>query len=110
MSDFVHHEMFPLGPDATEYRKLTSDHVGTSSLAGRDVLTIDIEALRLLSAKKSAAEASGILDMPEVRAFVERHYAEDARIHRAVTARSETLKAALQADDLPGDRTLAFGT
>ena len=34
MPDFVHHEMFPLGPDATAYRHLTSDHVGTASLAG----------------------------------------------------------------------------
>ena len=54
MSDFVHHEMFPLGPDATQYRKLTSDHVATSSLAGRDVLTIDVAALRVLSAEAFA--------------------------------------------------------
>ena len=51
MSEFVHHEMFPLGPDTITYRKLTSDYVGTSSLAGQEVLTIDIEALRMLSAK-----------------------------------------------------------
>ncbi|WP_265501161.1 sulfotransferase family 2 domain-containing protein [Paracoccus beibuensis] len=57
-------------------------------------------ALRLLSARKSAAEASGILDMPEVRTFVERHYDEDAQIYHQVMARSETLKAALQADNL----------
>ena len=47
MSDFVHHEMFPLGPDTTEYRQLTSDYVGTSTLAGRDVLTINVEVDRL---------------------------------------------------------------
>ena len=35
---------FQIQDDPTEYRKLTSDHVGTSSLAGRDVLTIDVEA------------------------------------------------------------------
>ncbi len=54
MSDFVHHEMFPLGPDATEYRKLTSDHVATASFAGNDVLTIDVEALRVLSGEAFA--------------------------------------------------------
>ena len=51
MPDFVHHEMFPLGRDATDYRKLTSDHVGTASFAGSDVLTIDAEGLRALSAE-----------------------------------------------------------
>lgn len=59
-------------------------------------------ALRLLSAKKSAAEASGILDMDEVRAFVETHYAEDARIHRDVTARTEAIRTALRTDALSG--------
>lgn len=59
-------------------------------------------ALRLLSARKSAAEASGILEMEEVRAFVDTHYAEDARIHREVIARSEAIRAALQSDSLPG--------
>lgn len=59
-------------------------------------------ALRLLSAKKSAAEASGILEMDEVRIFVERYYAEDARIHSETMAQAEALKAALRADCLTG--------
>lgn len=57
-------------------------------------------ALRILSAKKSAAEASGILDMPEVREFVATHYAEDARIHRDAVAGIEDLRGKLQADTL----------
>lgn len=57
-------------------------------------------ALRLLSAKKSAAEASGILEMDEVRIFVERHYAEDARIHSETMVQAGALKAALGADCL----------
>ncbi|MBU2958921.1 sulfotransferase family 2 domain-containing protein [Paracoccus sp. 1_MG-2023] len=57
-------------------------------------------ALRLLSAKKSAAEASGILEMDEVRDFVRTHYAEDARIHHEVKADTDRLRAALQADSL----------
>lgn len=55
-------------------------------------------ALRLLSTKKNAAEASGILEMDEVRAFVRDHYAEDARIFREVTARSDAIQASLRAD------------
>lgn len=72
----------------------------------RRTLPLDIHArikdgaLRLLSARKNAAEASGILQMDEVRSFVETHYAEDARIHREVAARTGALKAALQADAL----------
>lgn len=63
-------------------------------------------ALRLLSARKSAAEASGILDMDEVRAFVETYYAEDIRIHLDVTARTEAIKLALQTDRL--SRKISF--
>lgn len=59
-------------------------------------------ALRLLSIKESAAEASGILQMEEVRSFVETHYAHDAQIYREVAAGAAALKATLQADDLPG--------
>lgn len=74
----------------------------------RRSLPLDVHAriknmsLRLLSAKKSAAEASGILQMEEVRSFVETHYAQDAQIHREVIAGAAALKAALQADNLPG--------
>lgn len=57
-------------------------------------------ALRLLSAKKSAAEASGILQMDEVRAFVDRYYAEDAQIYRQAVAQSDALQAALSTDSL----------
>ncbi len=51
MPEFVHHEMFPLGPDETDYRKLTSDHVGTASFDGAEMLTIEAEALTTLSAE-----------------------------------------------------------
>ena len=89
------------------------DEHGTSLWRGafqrlRRNLPLDVHArikngaLRLLSAKKSAAEASGILDMDEVRAFVETHYAEDARIHRDVTARTEAIRTALRTDALSG--------
>ncbi len=42
-------EIFPLSGDDTPYTKLTSDHVGTSSFAGKPVLSVAPEALTLLS-------------------------------------------------------------
>ncbi|WP_181704230.1 fumarate hydratase [Chthonobacter albigriseus] len=41
--------LFPLAPDDTPYRKLTSDFVSTSSFEGEEILKVDPEALRLLS-------------------------------------------------------------
>jgi fumarate hydratase class I len=41
--------LFPLAPDATPYRKLTSDFVSTAEFEGEEILKVDAEALRLLS-------------------------------------------------------------
>jgi len=49
MSQFHYEEIFQLGPDTTEYRKLTSDHVQVKSFDGRDFLEVDPEGLTLLS-------------------------------------------------------------
>jgi fumarate hydratase, class I len=46
---FAHHELFPLGPDATPYRKLTSDGVRLERLGTRELVTVEREALRLLA-------------------------------------------------------------
>ena len=46
---YVHAPLFPLAADSTPYRKLSSDGVRIETLAGGDVLTIDREAIRLLS-------------------------------------------------------------
>ncbi len=51
MSDFTYHEMFPVAQEEPEYRKLTSDHVGVSSLNGTEVLTVETEALTRLAAE-----------------------------------------------------------
>lgn len=52
---FHFQELFDLGPDETEYRKLTSEHVEevtlSGSLAGEKVLRIAPEALTLLSSQ-----------------------------------------------------------
>jgi fumarate hydratase class I len=42
-------DLFPLAADATPYRKLTSDFVSVESFRGQDMLTVEEEALRLLS-------------------------------------------------------------
>ncbi|MCU0830164.1 MAG: fumarate hydratase [Rhizobiaceae bacterium] len=41
--------LFPLAKDETPFRKLTSDHVGTDSFRGEEVLTVEPAALHLLA-------------------------------------------------------------
>ncbi|MEN8695650.1 MAG: fumarate hydratase [Akkermansiaceae bacterium] len=49
MSIFHYQDPFPLGPDQTEYEKLTGDFVSVSEFEGQEILKIDPEGLRLLS-------------------------------------------------------------
>ena len=49
MSDYVHHEMFPLGEDKTPYRLLTTDFVSTVNFDGREMLKVDSRAFSLLA-------------------------------------------------------------
>jgi fumarate hydratase class I len=42
-------DIFPLGEDHTPYTKLTGDHVGTDSLQGQQILTIERDGLSLLT-------------------------------------------------------------
>jgi fumarate hydratase class I len=44
-----YHALFQLGPDATPYRKLTSEGVRVERALGREILVVDVEALRALS-------------------------------------------------------------
>ncbi len=57
-------------------------------------------ALGVLAAKEDAAQASGVLDLPEVRAFVETHYQRDIALYAAVMSGADALQAGLQAGDL----------
>ncbi len=41
--------LFPLAEEQTSYRKLTGDFVSTETFRGQEILTVDPEALRLLS-------------------------------------------------------------
>src|SRR5215510_5651010 len=51
MSSYVHHEMFPLGPDQTEYRKLSSDYISLEKLGAHEVLMVAPPALTQLTAQ-----------------------------------------------------------
>lgn len=46
---FQYQEMFPLGPDKTEYYHLTSDYVKVENWNGHEMLVVDPEALRVLA-------------------------------------------------------------
>ena len=47
--DFHYQELFEHGLDTTTYRKLTSDHVATTTFDGREILTVQPEALTRLA-------------------------------------------------------------
>ena len=46
---FHYQDPFPLGPDATEYVRISSDHVSVSDFDGKPILRIEPEALSLLA-------------------------------------------------------------
>src|SRR5258708_353968 len=76
MPEFQFQEMFPTAADGTTYRKLSSNFVGSASFNGREVLTVDPQALTLLTAQAfhdishllrpgHLAQLRSILDDPE---------------------------------------------
>ena len=79
MTDFAYQDPFPLGPDATTYRKLTSDGVSTFSANGSTFLHVEPELLTLLTREAMRdishllrpghlAQLSSIFDDPEASA------------------------------------------
>ncbi len=60
MPEFFYQDPLPLGPDATEYRKLTSDHVSTAAFEGKTILRVGLEALTLL-AREAVHDVSHLL-------------------------------------------------
>jgi fumarate hydratase class I len=50
MPEFTYSDLLPLGPDETPYRLLTTEGVGTVEAGGRTFLTVEPEALHLLTA------------------------------------------------------------
>lgn len=74
--DFHYQTIFEHGMDTTMYRKLTSDHVATTVFDGREILTVQPEALTLLAREamddiahllraSHLKQLSNILDDPE---------------------------------------------
>ena len=49
MTNFAYQEIFPLAPDNTQYKKLTSDFVSRETLGGKSVLVVEGEGLALLA-------------------------------------------------------------
>lgn len=47
--DFHYQALFPLGPDETEYEKISDEHVSTIEVEGRTILKVAPEALTLLA-------------------------------------------------------------
>ncbi|MGI1662087.1 sulfotransferase family 2 domain-containing protein [Palleronia sp. KMU-117] len=64
-------------------------------------------AVRLLASRKSAAETSGILDLPEVRSFVSRTYADDLALYRQARTEAPALIAGFKSGDLPSEAKAA---
>ncbi|HKH33875.1 MAG TPA: fumarate hydratase, partial [Beijerinckiaceae bacterium] len=73
------HELFPLGPDTTPYRKLTADGVRVEKLGQREVVTVEREAIRRLAEEAMVdinhllrpghlRQLAAILDDPEATA------------------------------------------
>ena len=60
MNGYTHHELLPLGKDETPYRLLTTDYVSTVEFAGRTVLTVEPEGLKML-ADQAIRDASHLL-------------------------------------------------
>ncbi|MBB4520202.1 UNVERIFIED_ORG: fumarate hydratase class I [Rhizobium sophorae] len=42
-------DLFPLGKDATSYRKISGDHVSVDTFKGQEILTVEPEGIRLLA-------------------------------------------------------------
>ncbi len=51
MTDFAYQELFPLGPDETPYRLITTDGIGTLEAGDRTFLTVAPEVLTALTAE-----------------------------------------------------------
>ena len=51
MTAVDYQELLPLGPDATPYRQLSSDHVSTEQFMGKPMLLVEPQGLELLAAQ-----------------------------------------------------------
>ena len=76
---FSYQDIFPLGPDDTEYRLLSTEGISTATFEGREILKIDPEVLAFVAQQamrdtsfllrpKHLAQVAAILDDPEASA------------------------------------------
>ena len=76
---FHYQDPFPLGPDATEYRLLSKEGIGTATFEGREILKVAPEALAFLARQAfhdisfylrpdHLRQVAAILDDPEASA------------------------------------------
>ena len=49
MAEFTYQEMFPLGEDTTDYRKISDEHVSVDTFNGMDILKVTAAGLTLLA-------------------------------------------------------------
>lgn len=63
-------------------------------------------ALKVLATRKSAAEVSGVLKIPEVRDFVAEYYARDTELHNAALRDGPALSAAFREARLPDSSSI----
>jgi fumarate hydratase class I len=79
MPEFAYQHPFPLGPDTTQYRHLTSDYVSTADFEGQEILKVDPEGLTTLAREafrdvsflyrtSHLARVAAIIDDPEASA------------------------------------------
>ncbi len=94
MPDFDFTELLPLGPDTTEYRKISDEGVSTFDAAGETFLKVEPDAISALTAEAMfdiahylrpghLAQLRGILDDPEASAndhFVAMELLQNANI------------------------------
>jgi fumarate hydratase, class I len=76
---YQHTPLFPLGPDRTPYRKLTTDAVRVEKINGRDFVAVEREALRAL-AEQAFTDINHLLrpgHLKQLRAILEDPEASD---------------------------------
>jgi fumarate hydratase class I len=73
MSEFKFETMFPLGPDETEYRLVTKEHVRVKEFEGKEVLMVEPTALEKLSeaAFKDVAHLYRVEHLEKLRAIID---------------------------------------
>jgi hypothetical protein len=103
----VANDLFPLGPDTTPWKKLTDKHVSVEEFRGQEILTVDVDGLRLL-----AEEAFGTSTTCCARA-TSKQLAEDPRrsgshrerpLRRLRPAEERQHRRRRRAADVPGHR------